>query len=654
MKIKNVILSLFFILSSEVMAEKPNDFIAISYHDITTNIAPEDLVVGGDRYTITAQELAQQFQWFQQNGFHPVSIEDLIRAKKGEITLPSKAVLLTFDDGYQSFYEKAFPLLKAFNYPAVLAIVGSWIEVPKSQPVEYEVGKKINREKLMTWDEIKEVQNSGLVEIASHSYALHKGVIANPQGNIEPAVTTHQYFPEFERYETDAEYSARIKADLQKNSELLAKKLGHHPRVMVWPYGATNQPALKIAESLGMPITLTLDETDVNNVNNLALCGRIIERSLTPLSDFIHDIYELEHKPLDAFRTVRVDLDYIYDPDPKIQEENVGKLIQRIYSLQISAVFLQAYADPDGDGNVKQVYFPNRHLPMRADLFNRVAWQLRTRAGVTVFAWMPMMAFDLDREELLVKAYDPETGALYVDEDRYKRLSPFNPTAQKIIHEVYEDLSKSSPFLGVTYHDDGVFSDFEDANSDAFQAFLNDSGLNITIDQAITDPNIRKIWANWKTQKLIELTDSLTRTLKIYNPYLKTSRSLFALPVLNPDSEEWFSQNLDSFLKNYDYTAIMAMPYMENADNPKEWMEHLVAEVKTRPEGLRKSLFELQTLDWRDQTQVDTEELVEWMQNLQVHKAINFGYYPDDFHQDHPKIEKVHVGISKQSYPFRL
>lgn len=652
MRLINFIFTLFLILAGAAQAEKPNDFIAISYHDISTNITPQDLIVGGDRYTITAQELAGQFQWLEENGFHPVSIDDLIRAQKGEKQLPSKAVLLTFDDGYKSFYEKVYPLLKAFNYPAVLAIVGSWIEVPATQPVEYEAGKKINREKLMTWEEIKEVQASGLVEIANHSYALHKAVIANPQGNMEPAVTTHQYFPKFQRYETDAEYTKRIKADLQKNSELLGKKLGHRPRVMVWPYGATNKPALKIAESLGMPITLTLEDT-FNNAQDLSLCGRILERSLTSLSDFFYSLYYLYHKPLDAFRTVRVDLDYVYDPDPKVQEANVAKLIQRIYELQISAVFLQAYADPDGDGNVKEVYFPNRHLPMRADLFNRVAWQLRTRAGVQVFAWMPMMAFDLGRDELLVKSYDPETGTLFVDEDRYKRLSPFNPTAQKIIHEIYEDLSKSSPFRGVAYHDDGVFSDFEDANPDAFQAFLTDAGLNVTIDQAIEDPETRKLWASWKTEKLIALTDSLTNTLKTYNPFLKTTRSLFALPILNQDSEDWFAQNFDAFLKNYDYTAIMAMPYMENAEDPKVWMDHLVAEVKKRPEGLRKSLFELQTLDWRDQTQVDTEELVEWMQNLQVHKAINFGYYPDDFHKNQPNDKEIHVGISKQSYPFR-
>ena len=41
------------------------------------------------------------------------------------------------------------------------------------------------------------------------------------------------------------------------------------------------------------------------------------------------------------------------------------------------------------------LYFPNQVLPVRADLFSRVAWQLRTRARVQVYAWMPVLAFRL-------------------------------------------------------------------------------------------------------------------------------------------------------------------------------------------------------------------------------------------------------------------
>jgi len=125
---------------------------------------------------------------------------------------------------------------------------------------------------------------------------------------------------------------------------------------------------------------------------------------------------------------IHVDLDYVYDDNPEQQKRNLDMLLDRVKEFTISTVYLQAFADPDGDGNVDALYFPNRHLPVRADLFNRVAWQLRTRAGVKVYAWMPVLAFDLGDEtfdQLGVKEY--REGTVQNTTASYKRLSPFNP-----------------------------------------------------------------------------------------------------------------------------------------------------------------------------------------------------------------------------------
>ncbi|PFW72986.1 poly-beta-1,6-N-acetyl-D-glucosamine N-deacetylase PgaB, partial [Bacillus sp. AFS075960] len=94
-------------------------------------------------------------------------------------------------------------------------------------------------------------------------------------------------------------------------------------------------------------------------------------------------------------------------------------------------VYLQAYADPKGTGVAEAVYFPNRHLPMRSDLFSRAAWQLNTRSNVQVYAWMPVLAFrppaDKHRGLEAVRALDGaparENGS------RVFRLSPFDPDA---------------------------------------------------------------------------------------------------------------------------------------------------------------------------------------------------------------------------------
>ncbi|WP_252385833.1 polysaccharide deacetylase family protein, partial [Escherichia coli] len=54
----------------------------------------------------------------RENGYQPVSIAQIREAHRGGKPLPEKAVVLTFDDGYQSFYTRVFPILQAFQWPA--------------------------------------------------------------------------------------------------------------------------------------------------------------------------------------------------------------------------------------------------------------------------------------------------------------------------------------------------------------------------------------------------------------------------------------------------------------------------------------------------------------------------------------------------------
>lgn len=71
---------------------------------------------------------------------------------------------------------------------------------------------------------------------------------------------------------------------------------------------------------------------------------------------------------------MHIDLDYVYDKDPAQQKQNIDKLVQRVYDIRISHIFLQAYANPQGDGNIRRVYFPNRWPSMHADLLNCISW----------------------------------------------------------------------------------------------------------------------------------------------------------------------------------------------------------------------------------------------------------------------------------------
>src|SRR5690606_27548770 len=115
------------------------------------------------------------------------------------------------------------------------------------------------------------------------------------------------------------------------------------PRVWVWPYGAAQGAALKIVAEDGYEFALTLD-AGLGRVDRLMSTPRVLlsgEASTENVANAIVGIQNVKH-----MRVAHVDLDYVYDPDPAQMERNLGALGQRIADMQISAVFLQAFADP--------------------------------------------------------------------------------------------------------------------------------------------------------------------------------------------------------------------------------------------------------------------------------------------------------------------
>ncbi len=636
-----------FISPSVEAAE--GSFISFSYHDIRDDLVDD---LDPDRVAVSTRNLIAQFSWLREHGYHPVSLDDILSAHEGKSQLPEKAVLLTFDDGFASVYTKVFPLLKLFDYPAVIAVVGKWLEAGPGEKVKYE-NRYVNRDHFLTWGHIREMVQSGLVEVASHSYDLHRAVVGNPQGNVQPVAVTRQYNTETKKYEDHASHKVLLKKDMRKMVSLIKNRAGVKPRCMVWPYGLYNSMAMEQARQADMPISLILGEC-INRVDDLSKICRLLVQKNPPLKDFVWELRNF-YKTQDPIRVAHVDLDYVYDADKVQQKRNLDKLLDRIKTMKINTVYLQAFSDSDGNGASEAMYFPNRHMPMRDDLFNRVAWQLRTRAGVNVYAWMPTFAFELEdkvlTQKLLVQKWENEEAV--PSKKWYPRLSPFHPEARRIIGEIYEDLAAGAFFTGLLFHDDAYLSDFEDAGTYAMQIYRTDWGIQGDIDLIKSDAQLFKRWSRMKTEALAEFTDELTERVRRFRPEIKTARNMYAIAVLNPNAEEWIAQSMEVFLKHYDYTALMAMPYMEGAEDPEKWLENIVKTVAGYKHGLAKSVFELQSVRWDRDEKLPASLLAEQMELLQRMGAVNFGYYPDDFIADHPKLEEIKKGISLETYPYK-
>ena len=99
----------------------------------------------------------------------------------------------------------------------MLAVVGSWID---GSPPKMGI-----TEPFMSWRQIKEVAQSGIVEVASHSYNLHRSIQYNPAGNVGAVVSVLAYLAAEERYETEVEYRLKIDRDFQVQGQRFAEKI---------------------------------------------------------------------------------------------------------------------------------------------------------------------------------------------------------------------------------------------------------------------------------------------------------------------------------------------------------------------------------------------------------------------------------------------
>ncbi|RDE94649.1 poly-beta-1,6-N-acetyl-D-glucosamine N-deacetylase PgaB [Aggregatibacter aphrophilus] len=614
-----IIFTLVF-LTGTVFAQ--DRYAVLAYHSVVDDTASKE-----EKYyfpqTISTNLLISHFNWLKDNGYNVVSWQQIIDAENGKGTLPDHAVLLSFDDGYATMYNVIYPILKAYNYPAVFAPVSSWLNTPVTKKIPY-ANTYLPRSVFVTWEQVSEMEKSGLVEIASHTHDSHHGVRANPAGSQLPAVISPEY--KNNKYETKAEYRNRLVRDFTLSSQSIQREVGKKPRIMVWPYGQFNNTAVDVAREVGMSHHFALGEKLINKVGDKYI-GRLLidtETGFSTIKHYLDGVSDEVKMP----RVVRIKLDDIYNVDKKQQAKNLDVLIERIYRYGITTVYLQAYSDADGDGVADALYFPNSYLPIRDDIFSQISWQLRTRAEVKVYAWMPILAFDLRNS---VK------DAEYMVNSRTNqpRLSPYSRKNIEMIKSIYNDLSFHAKFDGILFSDDAFLSDFEGMSSHG-----NQSAVNFATKQ--------------KTDDLIKVTDQLVEGVKPYFLFgtnaLRTARNIYASVITEPKAEALFAQNLSVLSKHYDTTVIMAMPYTEHEQDisereAKAWFETLINNVKAQV-PLDKVLFEFQTVNGHTQKAIPESELISWIQLLQKHNIYSYGYYPDNFLKDQPSIQQMRPYMS--------
>ena len=147
--------------TSSVSAENSVEVPIIMYHSVIDNKSK------AGKFVITPSQFEQDLLFIKENGYEPIFMEDIINFVYKGTSLPKKPIVLTFDDGYYNNFLYVFPLLKKYNMKAVISIVGVYTDLyTQNEDVSPEYSH-------LSWDNVSEMMDSGLVEFQNHSYNFH-------------------------------------------------------------------------------------------------------------------------------------------------------------------------------------------------------------------------------------------------------------------------------------------------------------------------------------------------------------------------------------------------------------------------------------------------------------------------------------------------
>ena len=425
---------------------------------------------------------------------------------------------------------------------------------------------------------------------------------------------------------------------------------------MIWPYGEYSRPGLEEAQRAGFKATFTIQDKSASIADSIIIPRCLVVKN--PTVAVFRGLLSDEMNDSDRQRALQADIDLIYDPDPEVQKRNIDAFIERVFTMKVNTVYLQAFCDDKGNGNIESVYFPNSVLPMKADLFAHIVNQLFIR-GIQVYAWMPMLSIVLPDEDQYgaMRVREMRKGALGFPSVWYEgRLSPFHLEAQQLLETLYSEMAAGARISGVIFQDDGYLNDFEDFSEPAlkhYRAISGDEGEEITPYNDL-DKKQKKAWIERKTETLTALSVRLKEAVLVYRPQSKFARTLYAPVLADPKSEEWFAQSYAESLKTYDYVVIMSYPYMEKIKGRHvKWFERLVADARGYPSGLRKTIFKVQTYDWEKKRWIATETVDSWLRTLVAAGAWHVAYYPDNYLENKPEADRIRIMMSKEEFPFQ-
>ncbi len=255
------------------------------------------------RFT-SSEEFAAHLEYLRQNGYCVVPLKSVIRYMEGGEPLPPKAVAITFDDGYLGNYTVAFPLLKKYGAFATVFVIAGLNEVKKPY----------DGHGWLTWDQLREMQKSGLVDVQSHTYDLHYKVYTGPdKKRLRPAAVARAYRFDLGRRETPEEFEEKLYRDLVLARQTIEAELGTQVDTLAWPFGAFTPASLEVARRAGYRyFATTLPGTNAPGISPQAI-RRVSVRAGTGAAELEELLNPASFFPVNLPYLLASYLDYLKD-----------------------------------------------------------------------------------------------------------------------------------------------------------------------------------------------------------------------------------------------------------------------------------------------------------------------------------------------------
>jgi len=231
--------------------------VVIQYHHVDEH-TPASTSVMPERF-------AEHMAYLANNGFKVWPLPRLVKALQQAETIPDKVIAITFDDGYQSVYRQALPVLQRYHYPFTVFI----------NP------ELVGGSGYMNWDELR--------------------VLAKQAGTIANHTASHPHLIRFLPNETGAQWQLRIQHEITDAEKIIQKKIGYTPGLLAYPYGEYDHRVEQIVRSLGLVAFAQNSAAFDQSVNWQAIPRFAFGGRYTEMKGFIDKVNSLPMPLVDAY-----------------------------------------------------------------------------------------------------------------------------------------------------------------------------------------------------------------------------------------------------------------------------------------------------------------------------------------------------------------